>query len=603
MQQSLVHMFLERAQQDPSRAALLFKKNGRYSEITYGDFARRVRHFALGLNRLGVGKGDRVCLLSENRPEWAIADLGILSLGAVNVPIYPTSSDTESEFILKHSEATVLILSSAEQCKKIRGIKENCAGLKRVIAIDILPGHGTDILEFDDLLASGEEEDRKDPSAYERLYGKVRLGDMATIIYTSGTTGQPKGAMLTHMNFLSNTVACAAAIHAEPGDRCLSYLPLSHVFERMAGYYFMIYQGVSIAYAESMNTVPQNLTEIKPTVMTSVPRLYEKMYGRILEQVHTSPVRTRIFDWSIKTGRDSSPFRMAGKPLPFPLGLKYGLARRIVFKKIKERLGGKLRFFISGGAPLSKEIAEFFYAADILILEGYGLTETSPVISVNRPDAFKFGTVGPLLSGVQVKIADDGEILVKGPNIMTGYYKDGERTAKAIRDGWFYTGDIGAVDPDGFLKITDRKKDLIITSGGKNIAPQKIENLLVADEAIQQICVCGDGKNYITALIVPNFTKLESYAQEQGISSGSREVLVRHPKIADWMRKRIDERSSDLAGYEKIKYFTLLPSEFTQDKGEMTPTLKLKRKVINEKYRSLIEAMYEGKSHPKSNPS
>ncbi len=603
MQQSLVHMFLERAKQDPARAALQFKKDGCYSAITYENFAARVRHFALGLNRLGVAKGDRVCLLSENRPEWAIADLGILSLGAVNVPIYPTSSDTESEYILKHCEATVLILSSADQCRKILGIKNNCAGLKHLIVMDTLPGHGADIMEFDDILAGGEEEDRKEPAAYERLCEKVHLGDLATLIYTSGTTGQPKGAMLTHMNFLSNALSCATVIPAQPGDSCLSYLPLSHVFERMAGYYFMIYQGVTIAYAESIDTVPQNLIEIKPTVMTSVPRLYEKMYARIFEQVHSSPVKTRIFEWSIKAGKDSSPFRMAGSPLPFMLGLKYGLAQRLVFKKIKEKLGGRLRFFISGGAPLSKEIAEFFYAADILILEGYGLTETSPVISVNRPDSFKFGTVGPLLPGVEVKIADDGEILVKGPNIMQGYYKDAEKTSRAIRDRWFATGDIGELDPKGFLKITDRKKDIIITSGGKNIAPQKIENLLVADESILQICVCGEAKNYITALIVPNFTRLESFAREQGISAGTREELVRNPKVIEWMRQRIDTRARDLAGYEKIKYFTLLSEEFTQDKGEMTPTLKLKRKAINEKYRALIEAMYEGKTYSKQNPS
>ncbi len=602
MEQSLVHMFTERAGRNPFGAALLVKKDGRYHEISWADFAAHVRQIALGLFGLGAVKGDKICLLSENRPEWAISDIGILSLDAVNVPIYPTSSDSEIEYILKHSEAGILILSGAEQYQKVRDIRRNCPGLKHLIVMDPVPEKAADTINFDDLLRAGEALEKREPALYETLYRKINLWDMATIIYTSGTTGQPKGAMLTHMNFLSNVKASAIVLPAGPEDRSLSFLPLSHVFERMAGFYFMIYQGVSIAYAENMNTVPQNLQEVRPTVVTSVPRLYEKMYARVLEQAQSSPLKKKIFEWSIKAGRESSSYRMAGKPLPFGLWLRYRLAQKLVFQKIKMKLGGRLRFFISGGAPLSKEIAEFFYSADILILEGYGLTETSPVVSLNRPDHFKFGTVGTLLPGVEVKIAEDGEIMVKGPNVMPGYFKNEGETAKAIRDGWFYTGDIGEFDPQGFLKITDRKKDLIITSGGKNIAPQKIENLLVADEYILQICVCGDRKNYITALIVPDFSRLETFAREQRIVFKTRNELVLHPKVQELIKNRIEARLEDFAGYEKIKYFTLLAEEFTQERGELTPTLKLKRKVINEKYRPLIEAMYEDKPHSKPDP-
>jgi long-chain acyl-CoA synthetase len=402
--------------------------------------------------------------------------------------------------------------------------------------------------------------------------------------------------MLTHRNFLSNVEASVQILKGGTEDRCLSFLPLSHVFERMAGFYFMLYQGVSIAYAENMNTVPQNILEIRPTMVASVPRLYEKIYARILEQVHgAGGLRKKIFEWSLALGRKTAPYRCEGKRMPPGLALQYKLARKLVYEKIKAKLGGRIRFFISGGAPLCKEIAEFFFAADLLILEGYGLTETSPVVSVNRPDDFKFGTVGKLLAQVEVRIASDGEILVRGPNIMRGYYKMEKETREAIVDGWFHTGDIGEFDSDGFLKITDRKKDLIITSGGKNIAPQKIENLLVADEYILQVCVCGDRKNYLTALVVPDFGPLAKYAREKGIPFVNCQDLVRREAVKTWLAERIEVRTRELANYEKIKQFTLLAEEFSQDRGELTPTLKIKRKMVTEKYRAAIEAMYDVK--------
>ncbi len=596
-EQSIVGMFARQAEKLGKRTALLVKREGKYKEISWIDFLNQVKWFALGLNSLGVKKEDKVCLLAENRPEWAFCDLAILSLGAANVPIYPTSSALEIEFIVNHSEAQILIVSTPEQYSKIGQIRKNCPRLGKVIALDPLTDSDLFVSSFASISEMGKREDVKQPALYDSLYHEVKPGDLASIIYTSGTTGEPKGAMLTHRNFMSNVEAAAKVLPAGEEDRSLSFLPLSHVFERMAGYYFLIHQGASIAYAENVNTVPENLLEVHPTIVASVPRLYEKMYARMLDQVQSGDfLKKKLFLWSLNVGRASSSYRIAKTKMPLFLRVQYQIAKRLVFQKIKARLGGKLRFFISGGAPLSKEIAEFFFSADVLILEGYGLTETSPVVSVNAPEAFKFGTVGRPVSEVEVKIASDGEILVRGPNVMLGYFKNEEGTREAIKDGWFYTGDIGEFDSDGFLKITDRKKDLIVTSGGKNIAPQKIENLLVADKYIAQICICGDRKNYLTALIVPDFAQIEKYARYKGISYQNPQNLTANNLIQDLIRRRIEGRSATLANYERVKYFTLLPEEFTQEKGELTPTLKLKRKVINQRYRSQIETMYGEKA-------
>lgn len=596
-EQNLVQMFVNRAERYGTKTALLAKQQGRYREISWHDFSSSVRRFALGLAYLGVQPGDRVCLLSENRPEWAYADLAILSLGAVNVPVYPTSSLMDVEYIVNHSEAHILIVSTSDQFARVNAVASNCPRLKWIVVMDSVTAADERVIGFDAVSEKGRKREAQHPTFFDESVRKVRPEDLATIIYTSGTTGQPKGVMLTHHNFLSNIEVSARALPATEEDRCLSFLPLSHIFERMAGFYFMIYQGVSIAYAENMDTVPKNLLEIQPTVAASVPRLYEKMYARVLEQVHAGGrLKVKIFNWSLAVGKASAPYRMRRAPMPFGLRCQYELAKRLVFGKLKAKLGGRLRFFISGGAALSREIAEFFYAADLLILEGYGLTETSPVVTVNRPERFKFGTVGLPVEGVEVKIAGDGEILVKGPNVMKGYFRNDEETREVLREDWFYTGDIGELDEEGFLKITDRKKDLFKTSGGKYIAPQKIENLLVADEYIAQVCVLGDARRYATALIVPDFQHLEQFARDQGVVSESQQELIRNEKVLELFRTRVDQRTKDLASYEALKCFTLLPEEFTQDKGELTPTLKLKRKVIYEKYRNLIEAMYQDRA-------
>lgn len=594
---SLIHLFLNRVNQSTDRPALWLKRQGKYEYITWREFADRVKKVALFLSGIGVRKGDRVGILSENRPEWAYVDLGILSMGAVTVPIYPTSSVKECCYILEHAEVVCLFISSDEQLEKVRGLLQGTK-LKRIIGFDLTQkstgiGGFTDCLEAGRLSACNEGN-----SQYDLRCRSVTRDDVATLIYTSGTTGPPKGVMLTHGNFLSNCEASAEVLTLDKDEIALSFLPLSHVFERMAGYYYMIMKGVEIAYAENMTTVPEDIQIVKPTVAASVPRLYEKIYAKIMEAIQSAPpLKQKIFYGSLGVGRKMAGYRQKGIHAPLLLSLQYALARILVFKKLKQKLGGRIKFFISGGAPLAKELAEFFYAADVLILEGYGLTETSPVISVNRPKQFKFGTVGPPIPGVEVKIAKDGEILTRGPHIMKGYFKNDEATREVIKDGWFYTGDLGEIDSDGFLKITGRKKDLIITAGGKNISPQNLENEILTDCLFSQVVILGDRKPYLVALIVPNRVEIERICEERGILAGSWDELLCLEAVKRIVAERLEKCMKDFAVYEQIKYFKLLSKEFTQASGEMTPTMKIKRKVVMEKYASMIEELYVT-SHP-----
>jgi long-chain acyl-CoA synthetase len=448
-----------------------------------------------------------------------------------------------------------------------------------------------------ELRARGREALAKEPEAVRRREAEVTKDDLATLIYTSGTTGDPKGVMLTHGNLAHNIVAAEKVFpEVDHTWTCLSFLPLCHSFERTAGHNFMLYKGVTIAYAESVEKVPENMAEVRPHIMCSVPRLYEKMYARVNEKVASDPAaRQKIFRWAIGVGREVFAHTVARtQPGPF-LKAKFAIADKLVFSKIKARTGGRLRLFISGGAPLAREIAEFFGAAGMLICEGYGLSETSPVITCNRPGAVRPGTVGLPLEHVEVKIAADGEILTRGPHVMKGYFKKPEATAEAIAaDGWFHTGDIGHVDADGFLVITDRKKDIIVTSGGKNIAPQPIENRLKANKFFTEVVMIGNKRNFAAALVVPNFEALEAWARGKGIAAGSREELVARPEVAAHYLALVGELTTDLAQFEKIKKVALLPREFTQDGGELTPTLKVKRRVIEERYRSVIDGLYQG---------
>jgi long-chain acyl-CoA synthetase len=592
---TLIEMLLEVVQAHGGKTSLMTKKAGTYQGFSYDEFLNRVKYFALGLASLGIKHGDRVAVISENRPEWAIADFGILALGATNVPIYPTITPLQIEYILSDSGSKAIVVSTPELQQKILTIFDNLPELEKIIFMDENSAHKDYMIKYEKIYDLGKAFEKDHPGYFEAAVKKVGPDDLCGIIYTSGTTGAPKGVMLSHNNLLSNVKAALEVIRADETDTFLSFLPLCHSFERMAGHFTAIAAGATIAYAESVDTVAQNLGEVKPTLMTSVPRLFEKIYARIIENASAgSPLKRKIFWWAINTGEKYVNAQFAGQKPGGWLNFKHKLAHKLVYSKLHQRVGGRLRFFVSGGAPLSKEIAEFFYKVGILILEGYGLTESSPVIAVNREDKFKFGSVGPAIPGVEVKIAEDGEVLTRGPHVMKGYYKNPEATAEAIdSDGWLHTGDIGMLDEQGFLYITDRKKNIIVTSGGKNVTPATIENLLVTSPYIEQVMVIGDKRNYLTALIVPKFEPLKKYAAEKGISFASIEELVQNPDIYDLVAADVQKLTSELARFEQIKKFTLLPKEFTVEGGEITPTLKVKRKVVAEKYADIIDKMYQ----------
>jgi len=574
---------------------LKYKKDGVWRAVSSEELRVAVEETSMGLRALGIGKGDKVAILSENRPEWAIADLATLCAGAADATIYATLTAPQVQYILADSEAKAVFVSNAAQAAKVAEVRAQLPHLQHVVRFDQAPAAGTTSL--DELRAKGREALGADPDAVRRRAAEVRGDDLATLIYTSGTTGDPKGVMLTHGNLLHNVLAAEKVFPMVNQDwTCLSFLPLCHSFERTAGHNFALHVGETIAYAESVEKVPENMQEVRPDIMCSVPRLYEKMYARVNEKVASDPpLRQKIFRWAIGVGRETFAHTVA-RTEPGPLlKLKFSLADKLVFSKIRARTGGRLQLFISGGAPLAREIAEFFGAAGMLVCEGYGLSETSPVITCNRPGAVKPGTVGLPLEHVEVRIAEDGEILTRGPHVMKGYFKKPEATAEAIeKDGWFHTGDIGFVDPDGFLVITDRKKDIIVTSGGKNIAPQPIENRLKANKFFAEVVMIGNKRNFAAALVVPGFEALEAWAKQQGMTVGGREELVRRPEVLAHYQGLVNGMTADLAQFEKIKKIALVAREFTQESGELTPTLKVKRRVVEERYKPMIDAMYEG---------
>ena len=573
---------------------LLYKKDDEWRAFSSAEFRRAVEELSLGLRALGLEPGDRVAILAENRPEWAFADLATLAAAAVDVPVYATLTAPQVLYMLKDSEAGIVFVSTAAQAAKIAQVRAQAPALRHVIVMDEAGVPGT--MSLAEVREKGRPALERDKAAVRTRASTVKPDDLATIIYTSGTTGDPKGVMLSHANIVSNVDAAIAAFPVfGPEDVALSFLPLCHIFERMAGYYLMMSRGVTIAYAESVDTVPANMAEVRPTVMCSVPRLYEKMHARIQEKVAADPpLRQRVFRWGMGVGQEVFRHRVGHTKPPAGLKLRRALAERLVFAKIKRRVGGRLKLFVSGGAPLSREIGEFFGAAGLLILEGYGLTETSPVITVNRPDDFRPGTVGKPILGVEVKIAPDGEILTRGPHVMQGYLNKPEATAEAIdKDGWFHTGDIGRLE-DGFLTITDRKKDIIVTSGGKNIAPQPIESALKRSPLIAEVVMIGNKRNFAAALVVPSFANLEKWAREQAISFASREALVADPRVVDLYDRTVNELTKDYAQYERIKKITLLPREFSMETGELTPKLSVKRRVVEQKYKDMIDRMYEG---------
>ncbi len=587
---TLAKIFLNTEKNYQKEALMLVKKEGQYRPISTAEFCGRVRNISAGLRELGLKKEDKLIILSENRPEWVMVDLATVCMGAVTVPIYTSLTPEQIKYIITDSEARFVVCSSQDMWKKLEAIKNELPLVDRYIMFEDQTLAG--VLSLKEVEERGARLNQQSPEDFERIALSVGPEDLATIIYTSGTTGIPKGAMLTHYNLVSNVQALRSIIEFTDKDTALSFLPLSHVLERMCTFAW-IYVGATIAYAESLDTVAQNLIEARPTIMVSVPRLFDKFYARVIDNVlSSSNLKKKIFFWALKVGRKYAQKKINREKISFCLKYKYRLAFRLVFSKIVEKTGGRVRFFVSGGAPLSRDIAEFFYAMGILIIEGYGLTETSPVIAVNRLEDFRFGTVGKILPGVEVKIAADGEIWARGPNVMKGYFKKEAETREAFEDGWFKTGDIGFLDKDGYLVITDRKKDIIVTAGGKNVAPQPIENTIKTSPYIANAVVVGTHRKFVSALIVPDFEKLEKYAQENSIAYRNRQELIARPDIYEFFMKEIDRLTPHLAPYEKIKKIAILEKDFEIEAGEMTPTLKVRRKIVEEKYREVIDRLY-----------
>ncbi len=575
--------------------AMRSKPSGVWTALSYQDLLERVQALSLGLGTLGVKPGDRVALLSENRPEWAISDYACLAARCTDVPIYPTLPPKQIEYILRDSGAVAVCLSSRGQLEKIYEIKEHLPGLKNIIAFDHgLGGAGTGVLNLEDVFARGRAARPQHPEWRSDAL-KVQPQDLATLIYTSGTTGDPKGVMLSHGNINSNVLACVPLIPLTAGEECLSFLPLSHIFERMLGHYTMFYLGIVINYAQSIDTVSADMVDRRPHVVASVPRLYEKIYARVLEgALGGSKLKKHIFFWAKRVGETWAEHALANRPISGGLRLQKKLADRLVFSKLQARTGGRLKVFVSGGAPLSADIARFFHAAGLPILEGYGLTETSPVITVNTPGHVKLGTVGRPIPGVEVKIAPDGEILTRGPHVMQGYFNKPDATKEAIDpEGWFHTGDIGIIDEDGFLKITDRKKDIIVTAAGKNIAPQPIEAMAKTNKFVANAVMLGDKRKFPIMLIVPAIDNLKAWALENKILFSDVNSLIEHPEATAKVEQELRKTLQELAHFEMPKKFLLLAEDFTLESGELTPTLKVKRRVVERKYQKAIDRVYE----------
>lgn len=591
MVDTISQIILNTVRSYPKEDLILFKKEGAYVPISTQDFGNDIKYLSLGLKDLGHQAGDKLIILAENGPKWIMTDFANLCSGGITVPIYPSLVPEQIKYIIDDSDAKIVVCSSQELWEKLKTVKNELTKVTHFISFQSEIPEG--VLSLNDVMRKGKRIADEKTDLFEKTALEVKPDDVASIIYTSGTTGIPKGVILTHDNFTSNIKTLAFLVEFTHKDMVLSFLPLSHVLERMCTFAFL-YKGCSIAYAESVETVADNLMEVQPHIMVSVPRLFEKIYAVVMDNVLESPaLKRKIFFWAVKTGKEYGKRKLQKQSIPGLLRLKRNLADKLVFSKIIEKTGGRVRFFVSGGAPLPKEIADFFYALGLVVLEGYGLTETSPVIAVNTFENMKFGTVGHPIPGIDVKIAEDGEILTKGPNVMKGYYKKEAETKEAFEGGWFHTGDIGHLDEDGFLVITDRKKDIIITSGGKNVAPQQIENLIKRSPYISNVVVTGSTRKFISALIVPDFGKLEEYARLLNITYKNKIELVKNKEIVSFILAEINKCTPNLAPYEKVKKIILLYREFEEDKGELTPTLKVKRKIVEEKYRDLIDSMYE----------
>jgi long-chain acyl-CoA synthetase len=594
-------MFFERAAVLAAKSRYRVKRAGAWHDVTWAEMASTVREVAAGLLEIGLEPGARAAIIAGTRPEWVEADLAIYCCGGVSVPIYQSNLPAECGYILTNSGARVCFVENGTQLAKIRRAQREgfeLDGQRAAVEVDhliVMEGEsdGPDAVVLADLRARGRAAlDRHDRTIAKRV-GALGRDDLATIVYTSGTTGPPKGVVQTHGNHLAALEAVAQTELARAGDTDFLFLPLAHSFARMLEYYGL-YVGTTTAFATSIDTLAAEIQETKPHIIASVPRIYEKIYGRIMGGRESGNIVTQtLFDWALDVGRQRSLCLQQGRSVPILLAAQFALAHTLVWSRIHQLLGGNIRLMVSGGAPLAREIMEFFHAADVLILEGYGLTETTPILTCNRPDHYKFGTVGMPLPGVTLKIAEDGEILAKGANVAQGYYRRPEATREAWDgDGWFHTGDIGEIDGEGFLRITDRKKDLIKTSGGKYVAPQNIENLLKTRPLISQAVVIGDNRKYCVALVTLDVDEVERLAKAESLAWTSRDELARHPRILELVEGEVENVNKHLASYESIKYFRVLGTDFSQEAGELTPSLKVKRKVVSERFRELIDEMY-----------
>ncbi len=593
---NIPEMFWKQVGKNPKKMAYKHKKGNEWTGIPWEEAGKIVHQIASGLLELGLKPGEKVAILAASRWEWILCDIAALSCGAITIPIYPSNTPEQAAYIVQDSESRFLFAENKDQLEKIIQTKHQLPILEKVIVF--VPG-GAPLLNWVMTLRQLQEKGiaalQKNSQTMKERLSSIDPQQDATYVYTSGTTGPPKGVMQSHLNHVAMATNLAKSVSIGKEDIHLLFLPLAHSFARALEFHHL-HVGNLLAFAESIDKVVQNLQEVRPHVMGSVPRIFEKAHTAILSKVNAgSPLKKAIFNWAYAVGKEVSESRQKKKVPSILVQIKHILAYKLVFSKIHQTFGGRIRFFISGGAPLSKEIALFFHALGIQILEGYGLTETCPATHVNRLDNYKFGAVGPAIPEVEVKIASDGEILVRGPNIAKGYFKKPEATREAWDpEGWFHTGDIGEVDQEGFLKITDRKKDLIVTAGGKNVAPQNIENLLKADPYISQVMVYGDRKPYLTALITLDEAEVKKFAQDKGISNGKDlQELVKRPEIVKLIEGIVQNKNKELASYESIKKFTILPADFTQESGELTPTLKVKRKVVWEKYKDRIESMYQ----------
>ena len=573
-----------------------YKAKGSWTNIKYNEAWDYVINISNGFRSLGLKKDEHVGIVADNNIWWAMFDYGTICSRGILATIYPTLTPKQIKWITLHSESKYLVCGTKKISEKILAVIDHLPKVRNVIMIDNSEIEHPKFITLDELLEQGKEYNVENPNIFLDELSKIKPSDVATLIYTSGTTGEPKGVMLTHENLVNNVIGSVQSLEVSSKDTFLSFLPLSHSFERTAGHFLPTSQGAKIFYAENLLKVAENIREVKPTLMISVPRLYEKIYGKILFNISSqSGLKKKIFWWAVNVGKKCVNKLLQGKKIGLFLQMKRNQADKLVYSKIKNQVGGKLRFFISGGAPLPKEIGEFFCAIGVTILEGYGLTETSPVISVNRSEKNKIGTVGPAIPGVEIDIAYDGEIIIKGKNIMKGYFKEEAATNELFdRDGWFHTGDIGLLDEDGYLKITDRKRNIIVTAGGKNVAPQPMENILVTSKWIEQAVILGDRQKYITALIVPAFSTLESWAKNEGIEWSSTDELLKLPEVKKIYNQVVLESMDGFAQFEKVRKYELLSSEFTIERGELTPSLKIKRNVVLKAYEAIINKMYGG---------